>query len=109
MKGKTEYFKTIKKWHWLIRKENEEKISKETWDKLWKKLSNRYLQKTRYYIAYQNKIIELDIFDWKLDWTILAEVEFASYLESKKFLVPNWFGPEITNNKKFGNANLAKK
>lgn len=109
MKGKTEYFQTIKKWHWLIKKEQEEKINKETFDKLWKKVSNQYLQKTRYYIPYQNKTIELDIFDWKLDWTILAEVEFSSYLQSKKFIVPDWFGPEISNNKKFSNANLAKK
>ncbi len=109
IKGKNEYFKTIKKWHWLIRKEIEEKISKESFEKLWKKVSNRYLEKTRYVLPYKKQDIEIDLYQGKLEWLITAEIEFTNPIESKKFIIPKWFDKELTGDKKFGNANLAKK
>jgi CYTH domain-containing protein len=109
MKNKIEYFQTIKKWHWLIRKENEINLSKEDFDKMWKKVWKRYLNKTRYIMPYKWKKIEVDIYEDKLKWLITAEIEFNTLLESRNFIVPKWFGKEITEDRKFTNANLAKK
>lgn len=65
--------------------------------------------KTRYILAYQWYEIEIDVYGWKNKWLIVAEVEFESWLDSKKFVVPEWFGDELTGNKKYSNVNLAKK
>jgi len=105
----TEYIQTIKKWDWLIRKEYEEKLSKKTFYELWKKVWNRYLEKTRYILPYKKNIIELDIYKWEFKWLITAEIEFKNPIEAKKFIIPKRFDKEITNNKKMTNANLAKK
>lgn len=104
-----EYFQTIKQWHGLIRKELEEKISKETFEKLWKKVWNRYLEKTRYVLPYKKQKIELDIYQGKLNWLITSEIEFKNPLESRKFIVPKRFDKELTGDRKYSNASLAKK
>ncbi len=104
-----EYFQTIKKWHWLIRKEDEIKLSKENFDKMWKQVWNRYLEKTRYIIPFEKKEIEVDMYKGKNKWLVTAEIEFQTPLESRNFLLPKWFDKEITEDRKFTNANLAKK
>lgn len=109
MKGKTEYFQTIKKWHWLIRKEDEISLRKKDFDTIRKKVGNRYLNKTRYVIPYKWKKIEVDLYGWKLKWLITADVEFKTPLESRRFIVPKWFDKEVTEERKFTNASLAKK
>jgi CYTH domain-containing protein len=40
---------------------------------------------------------------------VTAEIEFQTPLESRNFLLPKWFDKEITEDRKFTNANLAKK
>lgn len=106
---KTEYIQAIKKWHWLIRKENEINLTKENFDSMRKNVWNRYLEKTRYLLPYSWKTIELDIYEGKLKWLMTADIEFKTPLESRKFIVPQWFDKEVTEDRKFTNANLAKK
>lgn len=108
-KNKSEYFQTIKKWHWLIRKENEVNLSKKQFDEMWENVWNRYLEKTRYIIPYEKKEIEMDVYENKLEWLVTAEVEFGTIIESKNFIVPTWFYKDITDDRNFTNANLAKK
>ncbi|MFZ2151147.1 MAG: hypothetical protein WAZ12_05170 [Candidatus Absconditicoccaceae bacterium] len=104
-----EYFQTIKKGHGLIRKENEINLIKKDFDKMWKKVGNRYLEKTRYTISYENKEIEVDVYDGKNQGLVTAEIEFNTPLESGNIIIPKWFDKEITEDRKFTNANLAKK
>lgn len=102
------YSKTIKTWSGLIRQEDENEISKEEFEKYWKSVWNVFLEKTRYEIPYLNHIIELDIYKWILKWLSVVEVEFDSEKDSEKFIVPDWFDKELTENKKAKNYYLAK-
>jgi adenylate cyclase len=60
-------------------------------------------------LPYKKQEIEIDIYQGKLESLMTAEIEFTNLLESKKFIVPKWFDKELTGDKKFSNANLAKK
>jgi len=51
--------------------------------------------------------IELDIYSGDLAGLIVAEVEFASEDEADAFEPPNWFGPEVTDDARYKNQNLA--
>jgi len=74
---------------------------------LWNCTLGKRVQKTRYEIPYNKKIIELDFYHDTLDGLIIAEVEFSSEVESNEFIIPNWFGEEVTENKFYKNKNLA--
>lgn len=108
-KWNTKFFETRKKWDGLIKKEIEKEIAESEFDNLWKKVWNWYLEKTRYIMPYQWHEIEIDVYKWKNNWLIVAEVEFESWLEAKKFIFPDWFGEELTGNKEYSNVNLAKR
>lgn len=68
---------------------------------------NRTIKKTRYFIPYNNLIIELDIFKEKLKGLKIAEVEFNSIYAIDNFKVPLWFGQDVTNDERYKNKNLA--
>jgi adenylate cyclase len=54
--------------------------------------------------------IELDFFTTPtLKGLVIAEVEFDSLDMADSFLVPWWFGQEVTQDKSYSNANLYKK
>lgn len=108
-KNNIEYFQTLKRWKWLMRKEYEKKISKSLFDKMRKDVWNRYLEKNRYIVPYKWFCIELDEYLGKLKWTYLAEVEFKTPLDAKRFAVPNRFAKDVSWDKKYSNSNLAKK
>ena len=91
----------------LTREEVEGSISYELFELLWPLTVGRRIEKTRYFIPYSNKIIEFDIYSGKLTGFMSAEIEFESAEESRKFITPEWFGPEVTNDKRFKNYSLA--
>jgi len=101
-----EYKVTRKKWHGLIREEIEVNISKEEFDQLRFQVENHFIEKTRYYITYNDLMIELDIYK-NLQWLKTAEVEFASKRDAKKFVAPERFGEEITTMREATNAYIA--
>ena len=37
---------------------------------------------------------------------MIVEVEFKSLEDANKFIIPAWFGEEVTNNDKYKNKNL---
>ena len=106
-KSTTSYFFTQKQWTGLVRQEFETKVSKQEFETLWTKVTNS-LEKTRYLIPYENHTIELDIFDWNLQWLTVAEVEFKNEENAKSFTAPNWFGKELTHMKQAINSYLAE-
>jgi CYTH domain-containing protein len=71
-------------------------------------VQDRRLEKTRYEIPYEWKTIELDIYRWKLEWLIAAEVEFPSEQEANAAKIPTRFGKELTGMPEAENAYLAK-
>jgi CYTH domain-containing protein len=51
---------------------------------------------------------ELEIFHDKLEGLAMVEVEFSSKEEANQFVIPNWFGAEVTNDAKYRNSNLSQ-
>lgn len=100
------YFLTVKSDGTISREEYEVEISEFVFNSLRKNIKGKMLSKRRYQILIGNKIAELDIYD---DFPEkIVEVEFASMKEAKNFIIPNWFGREVTNNQKYKNKNLFK-
>jgi len=101
------FFKTIKKRGFLSRLESETQISEEQFNNEWNLTEGKRIKKIRYKIPYNSLIIELDIFQEKLDGLIIAEVEFRNEDESLKFIPPDWFGEEVTDQREFSNSYLS--
>ncbi len=50
--------------------------------------------------------LELDVFDGELSPLTVAEVEFPTVEEAEAFTPPDWFGREVTYDKRYSNANM---
>jgi adenylate cyclase len=48
---------------------------------------------------------EIDVFD---DGLVIAEIEFVNEGSSEMFVTPDWLGKEVTDNKAYYNAEIAK-
>lgn len=103
-----QYYQTMKSGTGLVKEEIEEEISQSIFEEERNNVEDRYLEKTRYEIPYEWKIIELDIYRGKLEWLVVAEIEFTSEQEAHALNVPKRFGKELTNISEATNAYLAK-
>ena len=100
------YYKTTKSGLGKIRTENETGITEEEFNALWSDTEGKRLEKIRYEIPYEDNIIELDIYCGNLEGLVTAEVEFSTEKESDNFVLPFWFGEEVTENKAYKNQKL---
>jgi len=104
-------FLTIKSGSGLSRREIEEGIDVDLFDRLWPSTQGQRIVKTRYLIPYSEAsktyTIELDIFKQALKGMVLAEVEFKDEQSAKSFVPPEWLGQEVTDLPGFTNAQLA--
>ncbi len=97
---------TRKKGNGLIREEIEVDIKKDEFDQLRRQVENHFIEKTRYDIPYETHTIELDIYKG-LQWLKVAEVEFKTKRDAKKFIAPERFGEELTMMREATNAYIA--
>ena len=64
--------------------------------------------KNRYNIKLDNELTaELDVFDNQLNGLILVEVEFEKEEDIINFVKPDWFGKDVSKNKKYRNSFLS--
>jgi adenylate cyclase len=105
-KGDT-YFETVKSQGGLTRDETEVEISHDQFRLLWPATEGRRLEKTRYALPWNGYQLELDVYQSTLAGLIIAELEFESADESKRFYPPAWFGEEVTDDKRYKNCSLA--
>lgn len=101
------YYLTVKSGEGARRDEAEFEIDKSKFDILWPFTSGKRIEKTRYEIPYKNHIIELDVYSGSLSGLMVAEVEFKSEEDSKRFKAPGWLRREITEDERYKNKNLA--
>jgi len=86
----------IKKGDNSRREEIEIQIKREEFEILFP-ICKKFLEKTRYYYPIGNNLTaEVDIFHGGLEGLIMVEVEFPSEKERKKFVSPDWFGKDVT-------------
>lgn len=103
-----DYYFTYKGKGLLAREEYNLPLNKESFDNLLPKAEGKVISKRRYNIPYEKYIIELDVFEGDLAPLIMAEVEFDSVEEAKSFNGPEWFGEDVTEDRKYHNSNLSK-
>lgn len=102
-----EYFETVKGTGGKTRFELEIEITKYQFDTMWIATEGKRVEKTRYEIPYNNRTIELDIYYGRLEGLSTVEVEFPGESESNEFVLPEWFGREVTEEKEYKNQSLA--
>jgi adenylate cyclase len=85
----------------LERREGELNIDAELFRELWPATDGRRLEKVRYLIPLGEATVELDIYGGKLEGLVLAEVEFSSVEQSAAFVPPDWFGREVTADRRY--------
>lgn len=104
------YTHTIKKeFESGYREEIEKVITKEKYNELWPLTKGRRISKVRYLIPLEDELkIELDVFGGENKGLVLGEVEFDSREKAERFIPPTWLGKEVTKDKKYRNASLAK-
>lgn len=101
------YLLTCKRGGGLTRIEQEIEISVEQFDALWPLTEGQRIEKTRYHLKYGAHLIELDVYQGALAPLVSAEVEFESEAASACFSAPDYFGEEVTEDKRYKNKNLA--
>ena len=99
------------------RQEVEFDLDQDTFENLWKMTAGRTVEKTRYKIPYtytptnaekpQEVTIELDDYAGKMAGKFSAEAEFTSQEAADGFVPPEWFGKNVTEDKRYKNRNLA--
>ncbi len=130
-KSNDEYILTYKKKSGKARKDGticnteiEAELDKKSYQHLKKKLDFPPLSKTRYIIplgdcekncpgvdaedAKKHLKAELDIFHGALEGLIYVEVEFPSMDAAERFVKPDWFGEDVSGDKRLRNSNLAE-
>jgi CYTH domain-containing protein len=91
----------------LSRTEIEFELTQDQFRQLWPSTEGRRVSKTRYRLPVGAYTAELDRFDGDLKGLLLVEVEFASVEESRQFRPPDWFGAEVTEDRRYQNQRLA--
>ncbi|MGD9864676.1 MAG: CYTH domain-containing protein [Pseudodonghicola sp.] len=98
---------TLKSGSGMTRKERNMALSAEQFDLLWPETEGRRLEKERWIGALPDGLrFELDIFHGALAPLRLVEVEFTSTAQATGFVPPDWFGPEVTEDRRYGNRAL---
>lgn len=93
----------------VINHEVELPLTEKAYQELKAKTDGNIIYKTRYLIPLMDGLTaELDIFEGLLSGLIFAEVEFPDENSSYEFIPPNWFGKELSSDKRFSNYHLSR-
>lgn len=92
----------------LSREEYELNITRDQYNNLLNKKEGNVLSKTRYRVLEEKYTLEIDIFHKELDGFAYMEVEFDSVEEAKAYKAPNFVIKELTGDKRYTNAALAR-
>ena len=87
--------------------ETELQIKQEEFERLWP-LCKKSLNKTRYCYPTGNLTAEIDIFHGRLEGLKMVEVEFPTEKDREEFIVPDWFGLDITQESWSANSILSE-
>ena len=102
------YYLTYKGKGLLAREEYNLPLNEEGYYHLVEKADGVIIRKKRYLIPYEKYTIELDVFEEPYENLVIAEVEFESEEEAKNFCPPEWFGEDVTYDRRYHNSNMSK-
>ncbi len=104
-----EYILTYKGGGMMAREEYNLPINETSYYHLLEKADGNVITKTRFLIPIHDGLTaELDIFEGKFAGMLLVEVEFESIEQANRFVPPEWFGKDVTNEKQYHNSYLSK-
>jgi adenylate cyclase len=98
---------TVKRGSGISRDEAEVELEREAFERLWPLTEGRRLHKRRYVVLLGDLGIEVDVYEGDLEGLVIAEVEFASEEEARRFEPPDWLGEEATGDERYLNETLA--
>ena len=105
-KKNDKYILTYKGSGLMAREEIEASLTEEAYQHLLEKIDGYPITKRRYMIPFEDYMIELDVFEGHMKGLIMAEVEFASMEDAKGFNPPQWFGADVTEDRRYHNSNM---
>lgn len=83
-------------------------ISRESYEHLKTKVDGHLIQKTRYIIPLDGGLkAELDVFHGRLEGLAFVEVEFPDVASAESFEAPDWFGEDVSMDKRYRNGRLS--
>lgn len=100
------YILTYKGSGLMAREEIEAALTKEAYEHLLEKIDGYPITKRRYLIPLDPYTIELDVFSGHMEGLFMAEVEFPTEEEANSFTPPEWFGEDVTNDRRYHNSNM---
>lgn len=103
---------TVKSAGTVQRGEQTIKLPREMFEVLWSQTAGKRVEKTRYFIPHGKNTIELDVYEGHLTGLMTVEVEFSGRAEDAEvkaqvFEPPQWFGRDISKDRRYKNQNLA--
>ena len=103
-----DYILTVKGKGHLAREEFELPLSREEYDRLFRKTEGTPVRKKRYLVPLAAGLTaEVDIYEGALHGLMTTEVEFPSLESAKCFAPPDWFGREVSEEKAYKNTSLS--
>lgn len=99
---------SLKSGEGIVRIEREVAMMADQFDLLWPQTEGRRIEKTRWTGRLEDgHIFELDVFAGDLAPLLTVEVEFGSEARATAFRPPDWFGRDVSLDKRFRNKSLA--
>jgi CYTH domain-containing protein len=98
---------TAKRGTGLSREEAETELELDAFERLWPLTEGRRLHKRRHVIPHGDLKIEVDVYQRDLEGLVVAEVEFGSEDDARRFEPPGWIGDEVTGDERYLNETLA--
>jgi CYTH domain-containing protein len=93
----------------IVSNEVELPLTKEAFTELMPKIVGNRITKTRYLIPLDDGLTaELDVFEGHLSGLVFVEVEFPDELAANEFVPPDWFGKDLSSDRRFSNYYLAQ-
>lgn len=99
---------TVKNGSGMTRDETEIRLSSKDFEGLWEATAGRRVYKFRHQMQHNGVTLELDTYSKELMGLHVVEAEFRSEEEAKAFNPPDWFGKEVTDDKRYSNRSLAE-
>ena len=102
------YILTVKGKGHLAREEFELPLTKEDYDRLSLKTEGTPVIKKRYLVPIDGGLTaEVDIYEGELTGLMTTEVEFPSLEAAERFVAPDWFGKDVSEEKAYKNTSLS--
>ena len=104
-----DYILTYKGGGFIAHPEYNLPLGKEGYEHMLTKADGNVITKTRYFIPINDGLTaELDVFEGMFDGLVFVEVEFDSLDAATAFAPPEWFGEDVTKDRRYHNSYLSK-